>query len=44
MSNYYKLGVPLQGGGDTHFHPFGDKFVVTTRLPGGIDIHDDIVW
>jgi len=35
--------IPLPGGGDTHIHPFGPKendFVVTTRLPGGIDIHD----
>jgi len=35
--------IPLPGGGDTHIHPYGpnnNDFVVTTRLPGGITIHD----
>jgi hypothetical protein len=36
--------VPLDGGGDTHIHPFGPNetdFTVTTRLPGGVEIHDN---
>jgi len=38
-----KSSVPLPGGGDTHFHPFGpgeNDYTVTTRLPNGIVIHD----
>jgi len=42
-----KTSIPLEGGGDTHIHPFGkkkDDFVVTTRIPVGdgsvVDIHD----
>ncbi|MDZ7860645.1 MAG: hypothetical protein U5O15_08295 [Candidatus Krumholzibacteriota bacterium] len=29
--------MPLEDGGDTHFHPWsdGNGFTVTTRLPGG---------
>ncbi len=33
-----KSSVPLEGGGDTHFHPFGpgeSDFVVTTQIPIG---------
>jgi hypothetical protein len=38
---YMRQGVPLDGGGDTHFHPFGngrDAYKVTTAIPigGGI--------
>ncbi len=43
-----KSSVPLDGGGDTHIHPFGsgDKdFTITTRVPDGmggtVDIHDN---
>ena len=36
--------VPLPGGGDTHFHPWenGRGFTVSTRLPGGIESHEDL--
>ena len=35
--------VPLDGGGDTHVHPWGNGrgFTVTTRLPGGFADHVD---
>jgi len=39
-----RTSIPLPGGGDTHIHPFGPRendFTVTTRLPGGIGIHDN---
>lgn len=36
--------VPLDGGGDSHFHPWssGTGFDVTTRLPGGFVDHEHI--
>jgi hypothetical protein len=43
-----RSSIPLVGGGDTHFHPWEPDrrvisrgFTVTTRLPGGIDFHED---
>lgn len=42
--NFMKdTSIPLPGGGDTHIHPWdnGRGFTVTTRLPGGVDFHDD---
>ncbi|MBN1951132.1 MAG: hypothetical protein JW801_08005 [Bacteroidales bacterium] len=35
--------IKLPDGGDTHFHNWSNKkgVTVTTRLPGGIDFHDD---
>lgn len=35
--------VRLPDGGDTHIHPWenGRGFTVTTRLPGGLDFHDN---
>jgi hypothetical protein len=35
------IGLPY--GGDTHIDPWGNGrgFSVTTRLPGGLDFHDD---
>jgi len=35
--------VPLDGGGDTHFHSWenGRGFTATTRLPGSTDVHKD---
>lgn len=35
--------VPFDGGGDTHIHPHKNNppnLTVTTRLPGGITIHN----
>lgn len=48
-SNYFReSSVPIDGGGDSHFHPYGrseEAFVVTTRIPVGegvtVDIHDN---
>ena len=45
---FSESSIPLAGGGDTHFHPFGpgpDDFTVTTRVPlgnrlGSIGIHN----
>ena len=46
-----KTSIPLEDGGDTHIHVYGpneNDYVVTTRLPGGIDFHEKIdkywVW
>jgi len=35
--------VSLPNGGDTHFHPWANArgFTVTTRLPGGLNFHED---
>jgi len=33
--------IRLPDGGDTHLHPYPDGLTVTTRLPGGIEIHND---
>jgi hypothetical protein len=47
-SNQYKSSsVSLEGGGDTQFHQHegsdgGNAVTVTTRLPGGVDVHDTI--
>jgi hypothetical protein len=36
--------IRLASGGDTHFHPWssGTGCTVTTRLPGGIEVHTQI--
>ena len=35
--------IPLDDGGDTHFHSWdsGDGTTVTTRLPDDVDFHQD---
>lgn len=37
-----RSSIPLDGGGDTHFHLHGpdSRFTVTTRLPEGLAFHD----
>ena len=35
--------IEIDGGGDTHIHPYGPKetdFTITTRFPNGVEIHD----
>jgi hypothetical protein len=47
--DFFKSGVPLDGGGDTHPHPFGrnpEDFTITTSIPiggglGNLKIHDN---
>jgi len=42
MTNF--KGVGLAGGGDTHFsYVEGQGFHLTTRLPGGFTLHDNIL-
>lgn len=38
---FKESSVPLEDGGDTHFHKWGSGrgVTVTTRLPGGCDDH-----
>lgn len=38
-----ETSVGLPNGGDTHFHLWEDQsgFTVTTRVPGGLDFHQD---
>lgn len=40
---YAGTSVPLKGGGDTHLHPVPGGIMVTTRLPGGVEVHDPIL-
>ena len=38
-----ETSIPLSGGGDTHFHHWnnGRGVTVTTRVPGGVDFHEN---
>ena len=39
-----KSSVKLPDGGDTHIHPWKGEYgaTITTRVPGGLTIHQDV--
>lgn len=44
LNQYRVSSVPLDAGGDTHFHQWdsGNGVTVTTRLGGGIEFQNNI--